>query len=389
MIYKHEMENKIAMLLGGRVAEQLILDDFSGSRKQVYNDYSTSVAQRVIARANGKKKRKWYESELFDDGYDFGDVTKAILGVSDDTASLKDLTVNSLKRGYYNSLYGEESFKDIFGEQNEKKTYEQILAGEDYQFTPGNDAAGAVSGAMEQLGQQFRQFTNPRTLAFTGTAASMAAIAGQAGPQVLVPEEIISVPAAALAGFKTGSAMSNLEIEAGHAYNEMLEAGISEKTARKVALGVGSVNAGLELLQVDELLDAYKVTKASGATQTFAKKIVDELVERGVDVVKETAQEVAQEGVTIAGVQAANKLDNGEYVYSADEVKDRLKDTAKSSALSFGLMNAPAAAKNTASIVSEQHKANTLTTNEQKVVETLGLKESMIVVLGQTVGYCE
>ena len=27
--------------------------------------------------------------------------------------------------------------------------------------------------------------------------------------------------------------------------------------------------------------------------------------------------------------------------------------------------------------------------NQQKVVETLGLKESMIVVLGQTVGYCE
>ena len=59
---------------------------------------------------------------------------------------------------------------------------------------------------------------------------------------------------------------SSYEIEAGLAYNEMLEAGISEETAKKVATAVGGVNAGLEALQVDELLDAWKVTKASGAT---------------------------------------------------------------------------------------------------------------------------
>ena len=357
---------------------QDILDNFSGStsRKKQYDDAIAPVASRVITRAQKKKeeeekkkKRKWYEKGLFEDGYDLGDITKTILGVKDDTASLKDLTVNSVKRGYYNSRYGEESFKDMNGEKNEKEVYEKILAGEDYQFSPGNGFAGAVSGAMELIGQQARQFTHPRTLTATGVAAGAALVAGQAGPQVALPEEIISVPAAATAAFTAGSAASNLEIEAGHAYNEMLEAGISEETARKVAWGVGGVNAGLELLQVDELMDAYKATKASGATKTFTKKIVDELVDRGVDVAKETVQEVAQEGVTIAGTQAASKLEKGEYAYNAEEVKDRLKDTAKSSALSFGLMNAPAAAKNTVSIASEQHKANSLTTNEQKVVD--------------------
>ena len=337
--------------------------------------FDAPIAKKLTTSYTKKKKKedkkKWYESELFDDGYDFGDVSKAILGVSDDTASLKELTVGSLKRGYYNSLYGEETFKAMNGQQNYKDEYKKILEGDEYQFTPGNDAAGAVSGAMELLGQQFRQFTNPRTLAFTGTAAGAAFAAGQAGPQVLVPEEIISVPAAALAGFKTGSSMANLEIEAGHAYNEMLEAGINEETARKVAMGVGAVNAGLDLLQVDELLDAYKVVKKSGATKNFTQKLVSELVDRGVDVAKETAQEVAHEGVTIAGTQVASKLDKGEYAYNADEVKDRLKDTAKSSALSFGLMNAPATVKNTASFVSEQHKANSLTKNEQAVVDKI------------------
>lgn len=339
-----------------------------------YPEDIAPVASRVTTRAKDKeeekkKKRKWYEKGHFEDGWDFGDITKTILGIDEDTASLKDLTVGSVKRGYLNSIYGEESFKAMNGGQNKKDEYAQILAGDEYQFTPGNDAAGAVSGAMELLGQQFRQFTNPSTLALAGTAATMAGIAGQAGPQVLAPEEVITVPAAAMAGFTAGSAKSNLEIEAGHAYNEMLESGISEETAKKVATAVGAVNASLEILQVDELLDAYKVTKASGATKTFTKKILDELVDRGVDVAKETVQEVAQEGVTIAGTQYASQKDKGEYAYNSDDVKDRLKDTAKSSALSFGLMNAPAAVKNTVSIASEQHKANSLTKNEQAVVD--------------------
>ena len=146
-----------------------------------------------------ENERKWYQKGHFEDGYDFGDITKTILGVTEDSASLKDLTWNSLKRGYYNARYGEESFAAMNGSQNDKEVFEKILAGDEYQFTPGNDVAGAVSGAFELLGQQARQFTNPRTLAFTGSAAAAAAIAGQAGPQVLLPEEIITVPAAASA----------------------------------------------------------------------------------------------------------------------------------------------------------------------------------------------
>lgn len=319
----------------------------------------SSVAARVNNRMTTKKKKdedeeKWYEKGHFEDGYDFGDVTKTILGIDEDSASLKDLTVNSLKRGYYNSLYGEESYKAMSGQKNQKEAYKQLLESEEYQFTPGSKFASGVSGAFELGGQMFRQFTNPRTLALTGGAAGAAAIAGQAGPQVLLPEEIVTVPAAAAAGFAAGSAASSLEIEAGHAYNEMLEAGINEKTARNVALGVGTVNATLEALQVDELVDAYKVTKASGATQSVAKKILKELTDRGVDVAKETAQEVAQEGVTIAGIQAASKIDKGEFAYSAEDIGNRLLDTAQSSALSFGMMNVPAAAKNSFSIYRDQ-----------------------------------
>lgn len=326
---------------------------------RVSKDERSTIKDKIESRLTlGNKKdeeeeKKWYQKGHFEDGYDFGDVTKTILGINEDTASLKDLTIGSLKRGYYNSLYGEESFKEMLGEANEKEALKEKLESEEYQFAPGNDFAGAVSGAFEQIGQMGRQFTNPRTLAFTGSAVGAAILAGNAGPQALVPEEIISVPAVATAAFKASSAASNFEIEAGHAYNEMIELGIREDIAKNVALAVGGGNAGLDLIQLDELFDAYKATKASGATKPVSKLLLDEIKRRGIDVFTETAQEDAQELITVGGVQAASLMDKGEFAYSAEEVGKRLWDTTKSSALTFGMLNVPATAKNTYSIIKD------------------------------------
>ncbi len=284
-------------------------------------------------------------------------------------ANFWDLTWNSITKGYNTARYGEESYSAMNGQANDREVYKKILEGKEYRFKPENKFEGAVSGAFELVGQMARQFTHPRTLAVAGGAAGTAAIAGQFGPQVLLPEEIVTVPTAFFAGLAAGNAASALEIEAGHAYNEMIEAGIKEETARKVALAVGTVNAGLEALQVDELLDAFKVTRASGATKTFTKKIINELLDRGVDVAKETGQEVLQEGVTITGVQLANKAETGEWAYSSGEVANRLLDTAESSALSFGMMNVPATVKNTVYTGADQVTTNKLTDNEQKVVD--------------------
>lgn len=297
------------------------------------------------------------------------EVAKSILETDKRDANFWDLTWNSITRGYNNARFGEESFAAMSGQKNEKEAYQKLLSSDKYQFTPDNWFEEAVSGAFEQIGQQARQLTHPRTLGMAGGAAGAAALAGQAGPQIAIPEEVVTVPAAAIAGFTAGSVASNLEIEAGLAYNEMLEAGINEKTARNIALGVGTVNAGLELLQVDELVDAYKIVSKTGVTDNFAKKIFKELVDRGVDVAKETAQEVAQEGVTIAGVQAASKIDKGEWAYSGEEVGNRLWDTAKSSALTFGMLNTPATAKNIVSISKDQGSATSYTQNEQAVIE--------------------
>lgn len=315
------------------------------------------------------EEKPWYEKGLFADGYDFGDVSKTILGLDKENASLLDLTWNSAERGFYNARYGEETYKAMTGQKNQKEAVEAILADDKYDFAPGSTVGKAVSGAFELLGQQARQWTHPRSLAAATGAAGAVALAGQAGPLVLAPEEIITVPGAFIAGMTAGSAGTNYEIEAGHAYNEMLEAGISEETAKKVAVGVGGINAALELVQLDELTDAYKVLSKTGTADTAIKRIAKELLDRGVDIAKETAQEVAQEGVTITGTQMASKLDKGEWAYNADEVTERLGDTAISSALSFGMLNAPAAVKNTVAIAKDQKATTSLTDTEKAVVK--------------------
>lgn len=261
-------------------------------------------------------------------------------------ATLYDMTIGSIKRGYDNAVYGRELYKDMTGQENQADEYAQKMAGDEYNFEAGGFLSRALSGGMELLGQQVRQWTDPLSVGLAGTAATGAAIAGQAGPQVLVPEEVITVPGAFLAGLQVGSTKANFEIEAGHAYKEMLDNGISEETASKIATGVGIGNAALEFVQLDELAKSFKILDKIGADDSIIGAVKRELTRRGVDIAKETAQEVAQEGVTIAGTQIGSKIDTGKWAYDSGDVLGRLGDTAASSALSFGTLNVPGGAYN-------------------------------------------
>ena len=281
-------------------------------------------------------------------------------------ADWKDITWNSLKQGYYNSLYGEESFAKMLGGENDAAAYKDLLAGEDYRFHTDSAIGQAVSGMMNQLGQQYRQLSNPKTVATTGAAVGTALLAGNAGPQALVPEEVLTVPAAALLGYKTGSAMSNMQIEGGLAYQEMLEMGVSEETARVIGLAVGGANAGLEALQLDELLKGLKVSKSAGLNSA-TDVIFDVIKRRWPSVANNVAQEVAQEGVTIAGTQLGSKIDKGEWAYDTGEVLGRLGDTAVSSMLTFGAMELPGAVVNVVGNLAHNQKLNNMELQHQKM----------------------
>ena len=254
-------------------------------------------------------------------------------------ANFWDVTWNSVKRGYVNSRYGQESYYDMLGEDNDKRHYERMLENEyDYNFKPDNWFEGAVSGGMELLGQQAAQYLNGRTAAMVGTSAVGAFALGQMGPQVLAPEEVITVPGAMALAFAAGSASTNFEIEAGLAYNEMIEQGISHETASKIAMATGFGNAMLEIVQIDELLKGAKALEKSGVADNILKKVWNFIKSKAKSVGKETLEETAQELVTIGGVQAGSKIDNGEWAYGTKEVLSRLGQVAASSALSFGFL---------------------------------------------------
>ena len=169
---------------------------------------------------------------------------------------------------------------------------------------------------------------------------------GQMGPQVLAPEEIITVPSAFITGLKVGGAKSSMEVESGLAYLEMLENGVSEETARALATGVGLANAGLEFLQLDELVKAFKVLDKTGADDALRSTILRELTRRGIDAATEAGQETLQEAVTMGGVQLGSRWDNGHWAYSAEDMGQRLGQTFGDALLTFGLTNVPAAAHN-------------------------------------------
>lgn len=91
-----------------------------------------------------------------------------------------------------------------------------------------------------------------------GAFGTTALIAGQAGPQIALPEEFVTVPAATLfgarAGFISATTVFNYQMEAGFAYDEYenLKDESGELLPRDVAQGaaaaVGLLNAGLETI---------------------------------------------------------------------------------------------------------------------------------------------
>lgn len=210
-------------------------------------------------------------------------------------------------------------------------------------------------------------------------AAGMVALLGQAGPQVVLPEELLTVPAAFATAFgigaSTGSAQFIMQVEAGLSLKEMLDEGIDPNIAAAASLGVGIINSLLEVVQIGDIMKSIPgvdamIRKATGqATKAIIKSGVLKGLARGaLQGVKhtaiETAQEVAQESTNIVFMEFAKILTNelnqvqmrpgGRGVpakkidpATIQEIIQRLKDTAIDSALGFGIMQAPMVAART------------------------------------------
>ncbi|HEY9146835.1 MAG TPA: hypothetical protein VIN36_09140 [Thiobacillus sp.] len=193
---------------------------------------------------------------------------------------------------------------------------------------------------------------------------SAAAIAGQLGPQIAAPEEVATVPAAALTGYylgqTSGAAQFGLEQEAGHAYEEFLsfrdENGLplDPGVAKVAALTAGAINSGLEAFQINTLLRAIPgADKLAGlATRGAVRQVLRSPTVRGAltDMVKsyggvlarETATEVVQRAVTIMSGELAKVISEGDFeARGADDVAQDLGNEASQALTAFALLAAP------------------------------------------------
>ena len=195
------------------------------------------------------------------------------------------------------------------------------------------DAAGLgqtiIGNTFELAGQMVQGLK--AAVAPAVTAGSAAAIAGFAGPQAALPEEIVTVPAAAVAGAAFGLVHHSWQVEAGHAYLEYME--LRDVTGREVmdenvAFGaaalVGTVNAALEMTGLKLVA---KGTGLERLINRFTRKEVGQQLEKLTvrEAAKRAAKgwakayggevstEVAQEAVTMLSGELAKMVDNNEF----------------------------------------------------------------------------
>lgn len=121
-------------------------------------------------------------------------------------------------------------------------------------------AAQSLPLMISSIGEGF-EMAVPGGLAGAGAGAGYAAVAGQIGPQVAVPEEFATVPIGAVtgfgfgarAGFTTGTVLEAGRQEAGLAYAEFRQMRdeygnpIDDDVAKMAAIAVGGVNGLLEV----------------------------------------------------------------------------------------------------------------------------------------------
>lgn len=236
--------------------------------------------------------------------------------------TLRDLTVGSFQQGYDTSALGRESFRNMWGEEdNRKAELEEKLAGEEYKFIPEEWWEKWLSNLSSWLGGEAYKALSPEALAAMAGTAGAAAMAGQPGPQLALPEEVVTVPGAAIMGNRAGSVATNMEVQAGLAYNKMRENGVPEETARDIAMIIGGVDGAIDVIPMDSLIDSVKILDKSGVSEKAIELFGDAAKKAGVDIspiIETTLKTKAQEGVSKAGVEIGTWLE-GETQMPAPE----------------------------------------------------------------------
>jgi hypothetical protein len=213
-----------------------------------------------------------------------------------------------------------------------------------------------VSGMWASAGEIVGQFAQsiPKAIAGGTVAGTTYASIAAVGSAVMPLAEPISVPAAFVSGFGVGAtttlAIEAFQVEAGNAYADMVQAGYDPSRSKAAAVGIGLVNAALEVVGAKYATGALRATikkqVVENGKDALAKMANNGFLRAaGVEMVKnvggETGTEVAEEVVTILGEYAAKREGD---VDLTPELASRLWEVASKTVQGMTLLSVPGSA---------------------------------------------
>lgn len=293
--------------------------------------------------------------------------------------SVFERVINSYKRGSLLHEQGILGYK--YRSSRDPAMLERIKANQRRLASLGDLGSGFASfleGAAEILGQQIASITSEDAALLIGGGATTGAAIGAAGG----PLAPITSSAGALTGMGAGYlshlAIDSMKVEGGLAFIEQLEAGIDPEVAKWGSLGVGVINAGLEMAGALPILkpistagkrmlkismkEAVKRATVVEAAKTFAKTY-------GKGVAAETLTEILQEGVNITAEEIGKSFTDAELKsVTKEEVVDRLAMIAEKTFKGMVLLGLPGPSAN---FVMDARKARSAAQNE-RVFAALG-----------------
>jgi len=207
------------------------------------------------------------------------------------------------------------------------------------------DFAQYVPQMIGQIGSGLKG-AGDTALKGAAVGAGTALIAGQMGPQVLAPEELITVPGGAItgavfggkAGYMKGVAEYSYDSMAGSAYKGLIDLGVPNNIALKVSGDEALVSSLIEAAGAGVDIASLGIGKllSKGGTNAASKvaknKLVSALKAYGINIASEGLEEGLQEKVSIESEKKA--MGQSGIIRTASEQEDlqRILESAKGGA---------------------------------------------------------
>ncbi|MEY4672893.1 MAG: hypothetical protein RL148_677, partial [Planctomycetota bacterium] len=135
---------------------------------------------------------------------------------------------------------------------------------------------GLIGGLWYGLWGTMGQFAEStvEAAAWAAAGAGTALALGQAGPQIALPDEVLSVPGMALAFGGGGLFSHSAAVQAGLGYKSMIDMGVNHETAYQASFGLGLFNGALDAFGLGFMTKIARQEIGKIVTNAVAKELL-------------------------------------------------------------------------------------------------------------------